>query len=102
MLARASCAAGRRRRPRRRPRPTHRLSYDITLVPADTGAHILGEVQTGWRLRSSGRGRDELDSSMRVVRVLVDGKPNTRLARTMYGRSGADVLVPHEKAAGES
>ena len=30
----------------------------------------------------------QLDSSMRVVRVLIDGRPNTRLSRTMYGRSG--------------
>ena len=85
------------------PPTTHdALSYDITLVPADTGTHILGEVQTTWRLRSSGAVTAMLDSSMRVIRVLVDGKPNTRLARTMYGRSGADVVVPHEKEAGDT
>lgn len=78
------------------------LSYDITLVPADTGTHILGEVQTTWRLRSGGAVTAQLDSSMRVVRVLVDGKPNTRLSRTLYGRSGVDVAVPHEKAAGDT
>jgi hypothetical protein len=78
------------------------LSYDITLVPADTGTHILGEVQTTWRLRSAGAVSALLDSSMRVIRVLVDGKPNTRLSRTMYGRSGADVVVPHEKEAGDT
>ncbi len=85
------------------PPATHdALTYDITLVPADTGTHILGEVQTTWRLRSSGAVTAMLDSSMRVVRVLVDVKPNTRLSRTMYGRSGADVVVPHEKAAGDT
>lgn len=85
------------------PPATHdALSYDITLVPADTGTHILGEVQTTWRLRSGGAVTAMLDSSMRVVRVLIDGKPNTRLARTMYGRSGADVVVPHEKEAGDT
>jgi aminopeptidase N len=85
------------------PPATHdALAYDITLVPADTGTHILGEVQTTWRLRSGGAVTALLDSSMRVVRVLVDGKPNTRLSRTMYGRSGVDVVVPHEKPAGDT
>ncbi|HKU60144.1 MAG TPA: hypothetical protein VJQ44_02920 [Gemmatimonadales bacterium] len=78
------------------------LSYDITLIPADTGTHILGEVQTTWRLRSAGAVTAMLDSSMRVVRVLIDGKPNTRLSRTMYGRSGVDLVVPHEKQPGDT
>jgi hypothetical protein len=78
------------------------LSYDITLVPADTGTHILGEVQTTWRLRTGGAVTALLDSSMRVVRVLEDGKPNTRLSRTLYGRSGLDVVVPHDKMAGDT
>jgi aminopeptidase N len=85
------------------PPATHdALAYEITLEPADTGTHILGEVQTTWRLRSSCAVALQLDSSMRVIRVLMDGKPNTRLSRTMYGRSGVDVVVPHEKTAGDS
>jgi hypothetical protein len=85
------------------PPATHdALSYDITVIPADTGTHILGEVQTTWRLRSPGAVAVQLDSSMRVIRVLMDGKPNTRLSRTMYGRSGVDVVVPHEKSAGDT
>jgi aminopeptidase N len=78
------------------------LRYDVTLVPADTGSHLLGEVETAWRLGSPDPVAVLLDSSMRVVRVLVDGRPNTRLSRTMYGRSGQDVVVPHEKRAGDS
>jgi hypothetical protein len=80
----------------------HALRYDVTLVPSDTGRHLLGEVETSWRLASSEPVTARLDSSMRVVRVLVDGRPNTRLSRTMYARSEADVLVPHQKAAGDS
>jgi aminopeptidase N len=76
--------------------------YEITLIPADTGTHLLGEVQTTWTLRSGEPVAALLDSSMRVVRVLVDGRPNTRLSRTMYGRSGQDVVVPHQKQAGDS
>jgi aminopeptidase N len=78
------------------------LRYDITLVPSDTGTHLLGEAETAWRLMSADPVGVRLDSAMRVVRVLVDGKPNTRLSRTMYGRSVDDVVVPHQKRAGDS
>jgi aminopeptidase N len=82
--------------------PHDPTTYDITLVTSDTGAHILGEVQTGWRLRTVNPVEMELDSALRVVRVLVDGKPNTRLSRTMYARQGGEVVVPHEKAPGDT
>ena len=84
-------------------RPVHdALHYDITLVPSDTGTHVLGEVQTTWRLRSTEPVEMELDSAMRVVRVLVDGKPNTRLSRTLYARSEQDIEVPHQKQPGDT
>ena len=84
-------------------RPPHdALHYDITLVPSDTGTHVLSEVQTTWRLGSTAPVTMQLDSSMRVIRVLVDGKPNTRLSRTMYGRSSSEVDVPHEKQPGDT
>ena len=82
--------------------PHDALHYDITLIPSDTSAHILGEVQTTWRLGSSKPVTMELDSAMRVIRVLVDGKPNTRISRTMYARSSTEVEVPHQKHAGDS
>jgi aminopeptidase N len=84
-------------------RPVHdALHYDITLVPSDTGNHVLGEVQTTWRLRSTEPVEMELDSAMRVVRVLIDGKPNTRLSRTMYARSEQEIEVPHQKQPGDT
>jgi aminopeptidase N len=83
--------------------PVHdALHYDITLVPSDTGTHVLGEVLTSWRLRSSEPVEMELDSAMRVIRVFVDGKPNTRLSRTLYARSEGAIEVPHEKRAGDT
>ncbi|HWB40359.1 MAG TPA: hypothetical protein VG500_03820 [Gemmatimonadales bacterium] len=82
--------------------PHDALRYDVTLVPSDTGTHLLGEVETTWRLASSEPVIVRLDSSMRVVRVLIDGRPNTRISRTMYARSSEDVLVPHQKPAGDS
>jgi aminopeptidase N len=78
------------------------LRFDMTLVPADTGSHLLGETETTWRLLSPDPVAVRLDSSLRVVRVLIDGRPNTRLSRTMYGRSESDVLIPHQKRAGDS
>jgi aminopeptidase N len=84
-------------------RPVHdALHYDVTLVPSDTGTHVLGEVQITWRLRSTEPVEMELDSAMRVVRVLVDGKPNTRLSRTLYARSAGEIEVPHQKQAGDT
>jgi len=78
------------------------LRYSITIVTSDTSGHLLGEVETGWRLRTVEPVAMRLDSAFRVVRVLVDGKPNTRLSRTMYARQGEDVVVPHEKAPGDT
>src|SRR5262249_8813954 len=37
-----------------------------------------------------------------VVRVLVDGKPNTRISRTQFARGTEDVLIPHEKPSGDT
>src|SRR5919206_257967 len=83
--------------------PVHdALHYDITLVPNDTGTHVLSEVQTTWRLRSTEPVEMELDSAMRVVRVLVDSKESTRLSRTLYARSSEEIEVPHEKHAGDT
>ena len=82
--------------------PHDALHYDITLIPSDTSTHVLGEVQTTWRLGSTKPVTMQLDSAMRVIRVLVDGKPNTRISRTMYARSSTEVEVPHQKQAGDS
>jgi len=89
-------------RPDTLPPPHDALHYDITLIPSDTGTHVLGEVQTTWRLGSTEPVRMQLDSSMRVIRVLVDGKPNTRISRTMYARSSTEVDVPHQKQPGDT
>jgi aminopeptidase N len=83
-------------------RPHDATRYDITIVTSDTGAYLLSEVETGWRLESVNPVEMELDSTMHVIRVLVDGKPNTRISRTMYSRDSALVVVPHEKAPGDT
>ena len=79
--------------------PSH---YDITLVRSDIGPHVLGEVETSWTLGSALPVILDLDSNFRVVRVLVDGKPNTRISRTQFARGSGDVLIPQEKPAGDT
>jgi aminopeptidase N len=84
-------------------RPLHdAVHYDVTLVLGDSGRNVLGEVETTWRLHSDQPIALQLDSAMRVIRVLVNGRENTRLARTLWGREGGTIIVPHEGGAGDS
>src|SRR5690242_2133712 len=83
--------------------PAHdAVHYDVRLVVGDSANHVLGEVDTRWRLRSDQPVQLQLDSAMRVIRVLVDGRENTRLARTLWGREGDIVFVPHDRHAGDT
>jgi len=59
----------------------HALSYDVTLVLGDSGHHVLGEVQTRWRLDSEQPVELQLDSTMRVIRVLVNGQSGRVLGK---------------------
>ncbi len=84
-------------------RPTHEaLHYDVTVVLGDSGRHLLGQVETTWRLRSEYPIELQLDSTLRVIRVLVNGRENTRLARTPWGRQGDLLVIPHDGKAGDS
>src|SRR4029077_17892776 len=67
----------------------HALSYDVTLVLGDSGHHLLGEVQTRWRLDSEQPVELQLDSTMRVIRVLANGGEKASLAPAASGRVGA-------------
>jgi len=84
-------------------RPLHdALNHDITIVVSDSGTHMLGQVESRWVLRSPLPVELQLDSALRVIRVLMDGKENTRLFRTMYARESGLVIIPHEKQPGDS
>lgn len=83
--------------------PVHdALHYDITVVLDDSSRYVLGEVETKWRLGSRMPVEVALDTTYRVIRVLIDGKPNTRIARTMWGHENGLVVVPHEKGPGDT
>jgi aminopeptidase N len=103
MVVPGSSAAGQTAAPAAPPAASQLpTGYTITLVPSDTGRHLLAEVETNWRLRTVNPVELVLDGGLRVVRVLVDGKPNTRVARTMYARQDSLIVVPHEKAPGDT
>jgi aminopeptidase N len=76
--------------------------YDVSLVLGDSGRHVLGQIDVSWRLESADPVELQLDSTLRVIRVLVNGRENTRLVRTMWGRAGDRIAVPHEGRAGDS
>ncbi len=78
------------------------VDYDFTLVLPDTGNHLLGQVQTRWMLTSTRPIEVQLDTAMRVVRVLMNGIPDARLARSLYARDQGMVVIPHERAPGDT
>lgn len=85
-------------------RPRHdALSHDITIVVDDSGSHILGVVQTTWRLASSEPIDVPFDSTFRVVRVLTDGEGETRMGRITFALDrGGGVYIPHQRHAGDT
>jgi aminopeptidase N len=80
----------------------HALHYDITIAVSDTGNHFAGEVTTTWKLASADPVEVALDTVYRVVRVLVDGKENSRLHRTEFAVDHGLVVIPHGKQAGDT
>jgi len=79
------------------------LHHDITIVVGDTGQHIVGVAATTWRLGSADPLEVELDSVYRVVRVLADGRGESRMARITFAiLQGGGVHLPHTKAAGDT
>ncbi len=81
----------------------HALHHDLTVVIGDTGTHIVAIAATTWRLGSADPLEVELDSVYRVVRVLADGKGESRMGRITYAiLQGGGVFIPHTKGAGDT
>jgi aminopeptidase N len=78
------------------------VNYDVSLVIGDSGRHVLGQTDVSWRLVSEEPVELQLDSTLRVIRVLVNGRENTRLVRTMWFRRGERIAVPHQSRAGDT
>jgi aminopeptidase N len=79
------------------------LAHDITIVVGDTGSHILGLVETTWRLGSADPVEVPLDTAFRVVRVLTDGEGEPRMGRITFAiNRGGGVYIPHHRQAGDT
>lgn len=50
------------------------VNYDVSLVIGDSGRHVLGQTDVSWRLVSEEPVELQLDSTLRVIRVLVNGR----------------------------
>jgi len=81
----------------------HPLHHDLTIVVGDTGQHIVAVAATTWLLGSADPLEVELDSVFRVVRVLADGRGESRMGRITFAiLQGGGVFIPHNKAAGDT
>jgi aminopeptidase N len=79
------------------------LHHEVTIVIGDTGSHILGLVETTWRLGSADPVDVPLDPAFRVIRVLTDGEGESRMGRITFALDSAGgVYIPHHKAAGDT
>lgn len=80
----------------RRELPPHDvLHYDLSVQVGDTGRHILGQADILLRLGSRDPIILDLEQRYRVVRVMGGG-------RIPYAREGDAVLIPHQKAPGDT
>jgi hypothetical protein len=76
----------------------HSLIYreEVRIAVSDSGDHFVTEQQTAWRIQAPDTLVLLVDSTLRVVRVAIDGK------RSSWGRMGAEVVIPHQRAPGDT
>ena len=69
----------------------------VRVAIGDSGTHFVTEQETSWRIVT----RDTLvlliDSTLRVVRVALDGQRTTS-----WGRTGAKLVIPHSRSPGDT
>lgn len=73
------------------------VRQQVRLAISDSGSHFVTEQETSWRLAT----RDTLvllvDSTLRVVRVALDGQRTTS-----WGRTGTELVIPHTRPPGDT
>lgn len=80
--------------------PVHdALHYDIALVIPDTGNHVVGQIETTWRLASDAGLQLTLDSSLFVVRIITPGAGGRR---GDWARKNDLIYVPSHRKAGDT
>jgi len=69
---------------------------EVRIAVSDSGDHFVTEQQTAWRIQSLDTLVLLVDSTLRVVRVAIDGR------RSSWGRMGPEVVIPHQRAPGDT
>jgi hypothetical protein len=76
----------------------HSLAYreEVRIAVSDSGDHFVTEQQTAWRIQAPDTLVLLVDSTLRVVRVAIDGR------RSSWGRMGPEVVIPHRGSPGDT
>src|SRR5437867_8009787 len=76
----------------------HSLAYreEISIAVSDSGDHFVTDQQTTWRIQAPDTLVMLVDSSLRVVRVAINGK------RSSWGRKGMEVVIPQPGSPGDT
>jgi hypothetical protein len=77
---------------------THSQVYreEIRIAVSDSGDHFVTEQQTAWRIQAPDTLVLLVDSTLRVVRVAIDGR------RSSWGRAGPEVVIPQHGSVGDT
>jgi hypothetical protein len=76
----------------------HSLAYreEIRIAVSDSGDHFVTDQQTTWRIQAPDTLVLLVDSTLRVVRVAINGK------RSSWGRKGMEVVIPQPGSPGDT
>jgi hypothetical protein len=69
---------------------------EVRIAVSDSSDHFVTEQQTAWRIQAPGTLVMLVDSTLRVVRVAINGK------RSSWGRAGAEVVIPQPGSPGDT
>jgi len=78
--------------------PAHSQVYreEVRIAVNDSSDHFVTEQQVFWRIQAPDTLVLLVDSTLRVVRVALDGK------RSSWGRFGREVVIPHSRSPGDT
>ncbi len=79
-------------------RASHSVAYreEVRVAVSDSGDHFVTDQQTTWRIQATDTLVMLVDSTLRVVRVAINGK------RSSWGRTGAEVVIPQPGSPGDT
>ena len=80
-------------------RAAHSVAYreEIRIAVSDSVDHFVTDQQTAWRIAAADTLVLLVDSTLRVVRIAIDGKRTTS-----WGRTGSQVVIPHSRQPGDT